>query len=493
MKHIAEIRLLPALAIARLGSSSQPMENYDLEVDQDHPIGPRRFVPQVTVSVNRTSGKVSHIKERTKSSGLKFRDSQGRIHPIAPFFEVWARSQNEDCFNPLTLRDLKRTGLTPSSISWTVHVANLKAFRRTSDPADRVVAVLRPFNHHKSNKLKGECANFLPDKSIPFGSAQYVRPLRSGDRIRLRFTPAKGKVYGLPAKKGRLDASSAIEVYDTQKGTWKGHLDPVNPEKSGLLSVRLATIPPQTFASDRFTRSLGYFDDTCDGVVEVEITNRRHTLRAHAMIVVAPPVFAPDRIPPRTVYDELIQTMLGPDVDSTELLGSVNSDGPLELQSDVKEIVRRALETVQLLNAGFWNLPQNGMAAADSQVFKRKSEPIMDPAVADSLAVQSRHERVLAALDSPSLAWFARVLRNHDQVGDLSVEGRRRMPALMRGSDTNHLALTRRQVNTVKAVANFSRDRVVGASNFPKTRFMPRTSPHNPALNIKLFSSRIVE
>ncbi|MBV9250375.1 MAG: hypothetical protein JO227_14165 [Acetobacteraceae bacterium] len=62
---------------------------------------------------------------------------------------------------------------------------------------------------------------------------------------------------------------------------------------------------------------------------------------------------------------------------------------------------------------------------------------------------------MLLALESGSLAWFARVLRDYDKVGDLTDEGRRKMPGMMRNADGRHLALTRRQVNQVKAAAEY--------------------------------------
>jgi len=45
------------------------------------------------------------------------------------------------------------------------------------------------------------------------------------------------------------------------------------------------------------------------------------------------------------------------------------------------------------------------------------------------------------------------VLRDYDEVGDLSDLGRRKMPAMMRGADGRYLALTRRQVNLIRALA----------------------------------------
>jgi hypothetical protein len=125
----------------------------------------------------------------------------------------------------------------------------------------------------------------------------------------------------------------------------------------------------------------------------------------------------------------------------------------------VMDIVRRALETVRLMNTGQMNKPGTtrgvGMARMDILDVNRKSEPIFDTMVAESLAIRTRHERVLLGLESGSLAWFARILREYDKVGDLTDEGRRRMPGMMRSADGRHLALTRRQVSKVRAVADF--------------------------------------
>src|SRR5262249_13785509 len=95
-----------------------------------------------------------------------------------------------------------------------------------------------------------------------------------------------------------------------------------------------------------------------------------------------------------------------------------------------------------------------GMARMDILDVQRRSDPVFDPAVSESLAIRARHERVLLALESGSLVWFARILREHDKVGDLTDEGRRPTPGMMRNADARPLALTRRQVGKVRAAAD---------------------------------------
>ena len=56
-------------------------------------------------------------------------------------------------------------------------------------------------------------------------------------------------------------------------------------------------------------------------------------------------------------------------------------------------------------------------------------------------------------MKSGTAPWFTDALRRFDEIGDLSDVGRRKMPALMRGSDGRYLALTRRQVEIIRAAA----------------------------------------
>lgn len=451
MPEIVEIRLLPPFAIARLGSSTDPMDNYSLEIID--PIGPRHIIDAETLLVERDTGEA---RAKSRPFEVKFRDAQGNIRPVAPFLEVWALVAGSDELVPLTTDVLKKAGLAPADVKWSVTVANIKAFRRTGDPRDQIVSNTGPFSDHGVKPLRGECPNFLDQKSIPFGSVQYIKPNDAFPEIRLRFTPAAGKVFGPPPPDGEPpDGNLADEVYDTSKGGWKGYQDAADPKTDPVLAIRKATNPGNVYAgtdsSDGSHRvSWGYLDDECDGVVDVALTAGIRRLTAYARIAAGPPTFAPDSMPVRTVYDELEQALYGPELESRV------TDEELE---QVKQIVRRALETVRLMNTGQMNKFSKqrgvGMARMDYLDVNRAGTPILEPAVADSLAIRSRHERVLLALESGALAWFARVLREHDEVGDLTDDGRKKMPALMRGADARHLALTRRQIDKVRAAAEY--------------------------------------
>lgn len=447
-RDIVELRILPPFAIARLGSSPDPMDNYQLAITD--PIGSRQIEPAKTLVIDRETGEVT---TKAPSFEVSFRDSEYNIRPIAPFLEVWARFTGDDELVPLTTEILSSFELRPDALKWSAHVANIKAYRRTGDLNDRVEAQTGSFSDHQVHPLEGHCNNFFTGKTIPLGSVQYIKPSKEFPEIRIRFTPAAGKVYGPPPDPGENDPNIADAVYDPEKGKWKGYFDPTDVKKDPL-GVRKATNPAQIYAgkttADGNQISYGYLDDECDGIVEVELEVDGASLNAYARIAAGPPTFAPDSMPVRTVADELEQAMFGPDL-----------DGPVTEQeiADVRDIVRRALETVRLMNTMQMNKPSAqrgvGMARMDFLDVQRALEPIVDPAVADSLAIRARHERVLLALESGSLTWFARVLRHYDEVGDLSNDARRKMPALMRSADGRHLALTRRQLNKVRMAAEY--------------------------------------
>src|ERR1700739_4853165 len=443
---IKSIRIFPPLAVARLGSSPIPLENYDLHIEDA--IGPRKIVPAETLLVDEEG----NLTEFHSPGTVAFRDDQGLIHPVAPFFEVWVQLEGSENWVALTQSLLENHGAKTTSVVWTVRVGNHKIYRRTADPEDRIEATTSGFSDHRRHELLGESKHFLPNEKLPLGFVQYVRPSDRYPEIRLRFTPAHGKVYGSVS-----DTKDPFVVKPLYVGRWRGYSEPGNPKND--YEGRRLTNPSQIYAGydtpspsdpdDSLHVSYGYVDDECDGLVEVSLTIGQTTFTAHARVAAGPPTFAPDSMPVRTVADELEQALLGP-------TATASAD---EVET-VKDIVRRALETVRLMNTAQMNKAAVktrgvGMARMDSLDYSRESEPIFDPEVADSLAIRARHERVLLARESGSLPWFARVLRDYDKVGDLTEDGRRKMPGMMRNADGRHLALTRRQVSKVRAVAEY--------------------------------------
>jgi hypothetical protein len=420
---ILELRLLPPLAIARLGGASTPMDNYDVVVDPTDPLGYRALQPAETLEVDPSTGEIARVFLPTR---LTFTEND-LVRPVAPFLEVWALT-DAGVLEPLTTAMLEAEDGSPGDVSWRVNVANHKVFRRTGDPDDRIEADSGAFSDHAVHRLDGRAENFWPGRSIPFGDARYIKPTEAHPEIRLRCTPAAGFVYGSsrtrPGSGPPADGNLRAIVYDATRGGWLGYAD----------RGSAVTQPGGIYAQDAQGRSLGYLDDGCDGIVHVSLGEHS----AYARIGAGPPTYAPDAVPIRTIADELEQALLGPAPDPR--------DATLE---QVEEIVRRAFETVRLMNAEAMN--RGGMAGHD-QGEGRRFDPIMAPSLVDTAALANLHQSLLVALRSGTAPWFADALRDFDDVGDLTDAGRRKMPALMRGADGRHLALTRRQAGLIRAL-----------------------------------------
>jgi hypothetical protein len=450
------LRILPPFAIGRFGSSTTPLEAFDLSVPMDNPLDFRQIVPQKTLEIDPTSGAVSR-KYTPEPGQIRFRDGD-HIRPVAPFLEVFAQTA-ENRLEPLTLDLLATEGLGADAVQWTVNVANLKVFRQTANVNDKVVASVQRFNDHVVHELQGKCANFLEGKHIPFGSVRYIQPTAEFPEIRLRFTPGAGKVYGASRMRFDLEKNTQVTdpvfegddariVYDVTRGNWLNFQADVNSKTLPNPSDVYQGYWPDP---NKLPISWGYLDDVCDGPVSVEIALKNgSTLAARAWISSCMPAFAPDSEPMRTVADELEQVILGPEIDDEE----VSID-------EAAEIVRRALETIRLMNTTVMNAnTTDGRANVASTLFRqdtndfgRQYAPAMASSIVDNLAVRALHERIYAALKSGSAPWFAEVLRKPEEVGDLSDKGRRKMPPMLRGADGRALTLTRRQISKIVKAA----------------------------------------
>ena len=172
---IRELRILPPLAIGRLGSAPEPLDNFTMVENDEHPLDYRRIVPQETLRVDPKTGAISGSHT---PKDITFKDN-GRIRPVAPFLEVFARVDRSKTWQPLTVGLLKQHGCTVKDLSWQVSVANRKVGRRTSNPNDAVLAETGWFSSHAPQHLKGHCANFIsPKRFIDFGSVRFIKPTR---------------------------------------------------------------------------------------------------------------------------------------------------------------------------------------------------------------------------------------------------------------------------------------------------------------------------
>jgi hypothetical protein len=474
---IKQLRILPPFAIGRLGSADEPMDNYSFDLNIDHhleqPLGYRQLKPQPTLIVNKDSGEIEGDRP---PDTLEFKRG-GKIRPVAPFLEVFAVIENDELV-PLTVELLRNHDLTVKDIAWHVKVSNRKVVRRTQNPADLVVAEIN-FSDHRSYTLHGGCENFIkePYAYVNFGSVRFIRPNDRFPEIRLRFTPAAGLIYGAnQTDKGPAAEDEDPSYYQVPEARRIYQHRP-NDENSWyhFKNAKNETVPPALFAIEppapswlyhNKAVSRGYLDDACDGFVEVKLNvGQNHTLSATARICAAPPAMAPDSMFVRTLADDLEQVIFGPEVAPDE--------APETTLARAQDIVRRAYETVRFMNVAVMNgnnfkgrpaLTLDSMPQEEAAGTQRAIRPIMPSGTVDTLAVMTLHQQVYAALRAGAAPWFLRLLRRPDEVADFTDNGRRKMPALMCGADNNYLALTWRQINTIRKAALASTVSAPGAA-----------------------------
>jgi hypothetical protein len=465
---IVGLSILPPLAIGRLGSSPEPLENYELELPADA-LGFRKIISAETLYVNRTTGAIAEAK---KPDVVKFRDGD-RIRPVAPFLEVFAHI-DDGTVRPLTLELLGAKRAEDAKVCWNITVGNIKAYRRTGDENDKAIASIK-VTDHESHLLLAQATNFIKGKTLPLGTVRYIRPTDAFPEIRLRFTPAAGVVYGAKRTRVQLDEyGNRTEhpdpillrdeqiVYDAANPNqkWVGWVD-----KGKATDTNPGAIYAGFINKDGNQESWGYLDDECDGTVTVTVTlPDGREFSAYGRIGAGPPNFAPDGFFVRTVNDDLIQALVGKDVEQ--------ADATL---AEAEDILRRAAETVRLMNVTVMNgnpvngvpVPASTMPAQDANDTHRVLQPVNGPGIVDSRSILALHHAVLAALRAGTVPWFPDLLRRPEEIGDLSDAARRKMPALMRGADGRYLTLTRRQIDTIAKVAATGPFVEVGATAKP--------------------------
>lgn len=468
---IHDILLLPSLAIARMGSATEPLDNYEIETDPKAPLGFRSIKRAETFIVDAETGEITGVlppddKPPSFKSGKK-------IRPVAPFIEAFANvtdAKGKFRLLPLTAAMLKAEDL---HVRWQVEAGNLKVFRRTTDPDDRILGRLQHINDHQPYTLQGHCKHFINDdkgkpKSIYFGQVRFIKPNKAFPEIRLRFTPGPGQIYGstplphhpnieTPQTMGGV-AHSDIKipperiVYDSVRGTWNHKYKDDNPTLNTLSQGLYAAYGKAPFFNyyDNPQPARGYLDDACDGIITLELTNAKGKVlfSAKTRFCVSPPIFAPDSGFVRTVEDDVMQVLLGPTLAEPDAIA----------QTQAMDIVRRAYETVRFMNVAVLNgdtiqgRPNHAdnMADDDSSDFNRPFAPIMAPHSIDTLSITALHQQLYTTLASGAPPWFYTLMRQPNETADLTDKGRRKMPALMSGADTCYLALTYRQLDTIK-------------------------------------------
>lgn len=352
MAKIEEIFFLPPMAVARLGGSDTPLPSFAwLEDPTLHGAGLTVIAPAISLNV-LADGSVQPFLPAV----LQFRDGN-LFRPVAPFFELWVRSDGEE--QPLVLKFLEENGGTLDAIQYSVTAANRKAARRTGDAACAFSASIqvRGDDHVKHALLASSIALAATDEPlvpaatpIPLGTFQVIRPTATLTMgvdlgvLRVRFTPARGEVYG-PKMAGQATDPETRRSYQ------------LVPDVNQILNPRSSWMhytsndrsdspePSDTYdgADDRSrrNRSFGVVDDTCDLLLRADVTIKNKTWVAAARAFSAPPDFAPDRRPFYSLADELI--------DRDPPAGDTKED-PQDSLVRLGDLFQRVYETASLAN-----------------------------------------------------------------------------------------------------------------------------------------------
>lgn len=371
-ERILAVFFLPPMAIGRLGGGATPLESFIWAEDPTlHGSHPTVIEPAVTFEVQDDGSLRTYMP-----TSLRFRDGD-RLRPVAPFFELWATVEDAQggCRDlPLTLDLLAAHGATLDHIQYTITVANRKAQRRTGSAACAYIAQrqVRGTDHTKHPLLAWSPHNADEeplvwfDHPIPLGHFQVIRPLpRSENGVnlaiaRVRFTPARGEVYG-PSTAIAGPASSVPPGQMFPPQTEQGRLHELVPPQNRILNPNtpwsryvgdaLGQQDPQPSDSYDGSKigdqtSWGVVDDTCDGVIEARVVLHGERFVAQARVLASTPDYSPDRRPFFSFAEDLADRDCPP-------LPPLEQWDPATLETteaEIADLFERAFETASQVN-----------------------------------------------------------------------------------------------------------------------------------------------
>jgi len=369
--NVLELYFLPPLATARIGGSDTPLECFQWGTDTDlNSANQTTIVPTPTLEIDADGTPTAYLP-----STIRFRDA-GKLSPVAPFYELWMRVQAprrpvEE--RPVTLRLLRDLGLEIADLRFRITVGNKKGQRRTQSPSCSFLARVEVRgDDHRAKPLLAysptdpdHVALVRKEAPIPLGSFQVVRPVRGKSHdidlsvVRVRFTPAKGEVYGPPV----AIATISSPLPEGEELPWgklmQGRMhEIVKPENRilngdsewskyyGKAAHHTDATPYDTYdgAASGTQRSWGVVDDTCDGVVECHLVVRAKRFSANARVISCVPDYSPDRRPFVSIADDLADRELPPPpVD--------DHDRNLEItEAEIADLFDRVFETASQIN-----------------------------------------------------------------------------------------------------------------------------------------------
>lgn len=367
---------------------------------------------------------------------------------------------------------------------------------------------------------------------IAMGSLRAIRPTSDFPHIRLRFTAPKGLAYGptdlaarlKQAPQSRNPIAWLIDWAFLRFGInaeWKDFALPngqliLNPQAAWskyqllrygdlpgalwrlLVNLRssialfrawgtqqsevmrmalgpladVGKLPPGLFATWRgkgaILSSIGMIDDLGDGIITCTL---KGVGAAQARIVVGPPHFSPDRRPPISIADDLVdkENRAGP-----RDPGWAVGENALAARIEIQDLLDRAFETAGASNLDAW-AEQRREENASAAVYRGDPQIPLAPGASiwGDLRIRTVTDLPLFSLGSwrhrrnSGEEFFEEIVRDNeglitqwirDQDDPLSVYYDKRMPALMRGSDRRPLHLTRRQMQAFKRWFDAIRD-----------------------------------
>ncbi len=486
---IKKIWLTPPLAFARIGSSNIPMDAYEWGENDNNPKGSGKTIitPTKTLHIDK-KGKVSE----SNPTGIKFKEIKGNdeiFHPVSPWFEVHCEYEinGKTKTGNLSTTLLEKFGIPLTDITWEVHIENHKSFHMTLKEDDKIICK-EIFSYSDTSKkvLKGVSKintenPIVPyGKYVPLGEFQVASPNKKHPEIRVRFTPSKGQNYGPTDLKEKIHKLISMPGFDPESNgiidSWQTLIIPdenliLNPESPWcnytLSGGDARTQPGELFALcmvDKIRYSLGIIDDTSDGIISCSIKKDNQILKAVARVIVCPQDFAPDRRHVVSIADNLKDR-----ADHNKIEEEYKDVSYEELSSEVQDIFERIFETMSLMNLdvinkkGAFVLP-NGKTPFDvadsilslplTEIGRNKHRRFMSLEVLENIMRENIAREETGVPFQPFKQPFSilDMLNNPPSINGTGTDknSHKKMPALMRGSDSQALHLTRRQYSLVE-------------------------------------------
>jgi hypothetical protein len=324
---------------------------------------------------------------------------------------------------------LAQLGASLDNLTFTATVANCKAQRRTGSAACSFIAraEIRGADHQRKPLLatsphtSGQEPLVYPDRPIPLGAIQFVRPAAKTamgvdlSQIRVRFTPARGEVYGppdaitgpsSPGQPGEIVAGVVLpgvvhEIVPARNRI----LNPNTPWSSYMMNAKGQTDPQPCDSYDGADvgdwRSWGVVDDTCDGIISAQLVVGGARFVATARVLSGVPDYAPDRRPFVSFAGDLADRQLPRVEISKETLDDTSAE--------IVDLFARVFETAGLTNLDSTrykavlintNVPPwpnyRGLPQIDERMMTREDKPYVDliPVLLDSAEVAQQSEGV---------------------------------------------------------------------------------------------------